>query len=159
MTTGAYFAAFSYRFWVKEGTTASVAPTSSTGMTEVLSLTNAGIQGASETEQVVDYGSTRGFSSAIVTGQSYTIPCTMNLDLNSEGYQILKECALNATTKTVEWYRESPVFSEGGTPEIHAGVAFVTDFSEQIEAGSIAQVTFTLSGYGAYEWDPEVEGS
>jgi hypothetical protein len=44
-----------------------------------------------------------------------------------------------------------------GDPEKHAGVAFVTNFSEQIEAGTIAQVTFTLSGYGAYTWTAETD--
>jgi hypothetical protein len=36
-------------------------------------------------------------------------------------------------------------------------VAFVTDFSEDITAGNIAQVSFTLSGYGAYTWTAETD--
>jgi hypothetical protein len=150
MATGAYFVAFNYKLYVKAGTTASTNPTTSTGMTEVLSLTNAGIQGSSNTQEVTDYGSSQGFSLQLVTGQSYTIPCTMNLDVNSAGYAILKDAALNATTKTVEWYRETPLQEAGNDPEYHSGVAFVTDFSESIESGSVAQVSFTLTGYGAY---------
>ena len=151
MATGAFFAALGYRFYVKAGTTASTSPTASTGMTEVLSLTNAGIQGASTTTDVLDYGSTQGFNASLVTGQSYTVPCTMNLNLNDAGYKILKQAALDAAMgTTVEWYRESPEMSSTGAPEYHSGVAFVTDFSEDITAGNVASVSFTLTVYGAY---------
>ena len=150
MATGAFFASLGYKFYVKAGTTSSTAPTSSTGMTEVLSLVNAGIQGSTDTQEVLDYGSEQGFKAQIPVSQSYTIPCQMNLDLNDAGYLVLKDAALNATTKTVQWYRESPEMSATGAPEKHAGVAFVTDFSEDIQAGNIAQVSFTLTGYGAY---------
>jgi heme exporter protein D len=156
MATGAFFAALGYRFYVKAGTTASTSPTASTGMTEVLSLTNAGIQGASTTTDVLDYGSTQGFNASLVTGQSYTVPCTMNLNLNDAGYKILKQAALDAAMgTTVEWYRESPEMSSTGAPEYHSGVAFVTDFSEDITAGNVASVSFTLTGYGAYVWSAE----
>jgi hypothetical protein len=156
MATGAFFAALGYRMFVKAGTTASTAPTASTGMTEVLSLTNAGIQGSSTTTDVLDYGSTQGFNASLVTGQSYTLPCTMNINLNDAGYKILKQAALDAAMgTTVEWYRESPEMSSTGAPEYHSGVAFVTDFSEDITAGNVASVSFTLTGYGAYVWSAE----
>lgn len=155
---GAFFNALGYKFFVKKGTTASTAPTSSAGMVEVLSLTNAGIQGTSQTQEVVDYGSELGFSASIVTSQNYNIPCTMNLDLRDAGYKELKEAARDAATGvTVEWYRESPEMTSVGDPEKHAGVAFVTDFSEDITAGNIAQVSFTLTGFGAYTWDAETD--
>jgi hypothetical protein len=156
MATGAFFAALGYRFWVKAGTTASTAPTSNATMTEVLSLDNAGIQGSTDTTDVIDYGSTQGFKASLVTGQSYNIPCSMNLDLNDAGYQVLKQAALDASSGvTVQWYRESPEMSSTGNPEKHAGVAFVTDFSEDIQAGNVAKVSFTLTGYGAYTWTAE----
>jgi hypothetical protein len=155
---GAFFNALAYRFYVKKGTTASAVPTSASGLVEVLSLTNAGIQGTSQTQDVLDYGSTLGFSAAIVTSQNYSIPCTMNLDLRDAGYKELKDAALTAATGvTVQWYRESPEMTSAGDPEKHAGVAFVTDFSEDITAGNIAQVSFTLSGYGAYTWLAETD--
>jgi hypothetical protein len=158
VATGAFFNALSYKFYVKKGTTASTTPTSDSGLTEVLSLTNAGIQGTSQTQDVLDYGSTLGFSAAIVTSQNYSIPCTMNLDLRDAGYKELKEAARDAATGvTVQWYRESPEMTSAGDPEKHAGVAFVTDFSEDITAGNIAQVSFTLSGYGAYTWTAETD--
>ena len=158
MATGAFFNALAYKFYVKKGTTASAVPTSASGLVEVLSLTNAGIQGTSQTQDVLDYGSTLGFSAAIVTSQNYSIPCTMNLDLRDAGYKELKDAALEAATgTTVQWYRESPEMTSAGDPEKHAGVAFVTDFSEDITAGNIAQVSFTLSGYGAYTWLAETD--
>lgn len=156
MATGAFYNSLGYRFWVKLGTTASTAPTASTGMTEVLSLTNVGIQGSSTTQDVIDYQSTLGFSASLVTQQQYSIPCTMNCNLNDAGYAILKQAFEEAATgTTVEWYRESPEMSTTGDPEKHGGVAFVTDLSESIEAGNVAQITFTLSGYGAYNWTAE----
>jgi len=156
MATGAFFAALGYRFYVKAGTTASTNPTASTGMTEVLGLTNAGIQGSSTTTEVLDYGSTQGYAASLVTGQSYTIPMSMNLNLNDAGYLVLKQAALDAATGvTVEWYRESPEMSATGDPEYNSGVAFVTDFSEDITAGNVAAVSFTLTGYGAPSWVAE----
>ena len=155
MATGAFFSALGYKLFLKLGTTASTAPTASTGMTEILSVTNAGIQGSSDVTDVIDYGSPQGFKASIVTGQSYTIPCEVNLNLNDAGYALLKDAALNATTKTVEWYRESPEMSATGTPEYHSGVALVTDFSEDIAAGEVSKATFTLTGYGAYVYSAE----
>lgn len=156
MATGAFFNSLGYKFYVKAGTTASTNPTASTGMTEVLSLTEAGIQGSTQTQDVLDYGSSLGFTASIVQQQSYTIPMQMNLNLNDAGYAVLKNAALNAATGvTVEWYRESPEMSTTGSPEYHSGVAWVTDFSESIAAGNVAQVTFTLTGYGSYTWSAE----
>ena len=156
MATGSFFASLGYKMFLKAGTTASTNPTTSTGMTEILSLTNAGIQGTSSTTDVLDYGSTQGYSASLVTGQSYTVPCTMNLNLNDAGYKILRQAALDAAMGvTVEWFRESPEMSSTGSPEYNSGVAFVTDFSEDIQAGNVASVSFTLTGYGAPSWVAE----
>lgn len=156
MATGAFFNSLGYRFYVKLGTTASTNPTSSTGLTEVLSLTEASIQGTTQTQDILDYGSTLGYTASIVQQQSYNIPMQMNLNLNDAGYLILKQAAMEAATgTTVEWYRESPEMTTTGAPEYHSGVAWVTEFSESIAAGNVAQVTFTLTGYGAYDWTAE----
>lgn len=156
MATGAFFTALGYRFWVKAGTTASSAPTASTGMTEVLSLDNAGINISTDTTDVLDYGSTLGFKASVVTGQSYEIPMSMNLDLNDAGYAVLRNAAQNAASGvTVEWYRESPEMTSTGAPEKTAGVAWVTNFQEQIQAGNVAKVSFTLAGYGSPTWTAE----
>lgn len=157
MATGSFFAAFGYKFYVKLGTTGSTVPTSATGLTEVISVDNAGIQTTSTTVDVLDYGSEFGFSASLVTGQSYTIPMGMNLNLTDAGYAILKQASLEAVQgTTVEWFRESPSIDPLETAlETHAGIAFVTDFSEDIQAGNVAKVSFTLTGYGAPVWTPE----
>lgn len=160
MATGAFFNALGYKFYVKAGTTASTIPTSSSGLVEVLSLTNAGIQTTSDTQDVLDYGSTLGFKASLVTGQSYTIPMEMNLDLRDAGYKELKTASLAAATgTTVQWYRESPEMTTAGNPETHAGVAFVTDFSEDIQAGNVARVSFTLTGYGSFTHVAETDAT
>jgi hypothetical protein len=161
MATGAFFAAFGYKLYVKLGTSASPIPTTSAGMTRVFSLDNAGIQGTSDSTAVLDYDSEFGFQANLITGQSYTIPCSMNLDVTDAGYAILKQAALEAAAGTlVEWYRETPVTDNSGDdPEVHAGIAQVGSFSEDITAGNIAKVSFDLIGYGAYDWTAQAAGS
>ena len=157
MATGSFFAALGYKLYVKLGTTASNAPTTSAGMTRILSLDNTGIQGTSESTSVVDYDSEQGFQSNLITSQSYSIPASMNLDVTDAGYEILKKAALQAADGTLlEWYRETPVTdASGDNPEVHAGLAQIGDFSEEITAGNIARVSFTLTGYGAYKFYPQ----
>lgn len=157
MATGAFFAALGYKLFVKAGTTASAIPTTSTGMTRVLSLDNTGIQAQSDTQDVIDYDSEQGFKASLITGQSYTIPCSMNLDVTAAGYLILKAAALGAAGgTTVQWYRETPVTdASGDLPEIHAGVAQIGSFSEDIQAGNVAKVSFDLIGFGAYTFTPQ----
>ena len=80
--------------------------------------------------------------------------------MTDAGYKLLKKAALESATGTaVEWFRESPKPSgdcDSGLPiataEYHSGVAYVTDFSEEIQAGDVASVSFTLTGIGAYVW-------
>jgi hypothetical protein len=148
---GTYFAALDLRFWVKIGTTASTAPTSTSTMTEVLSLTNASISVSSDTQDVLDYSTDFGFKSSIVTGNSYTISAALNLDPTSNAYLILKRAAQNsANNVAVQWYRELPLVGSGNTnPQVDSGVAFVGNWSESLEAGSIAACSFDLVGYGA----------
>jgi hypothetical protein len=157
MATGAFFAAFGYELWVATGTTASTAPTSTAGLTRIFSLDNAGIQSTSDTVDVIDYGSDGGFKANLVTGNSYTISCSMNLDVTDAGYALLKNAALTAGTgTTLRWFRLTPVTDgSSDTAEAHAGVAFVTNFSEDITAGNVAKVTFDLAGYGAYTFVPQ----
>jgi len=126
-------------------------PSSSTGLTEILNLTNAGIEGTTETQTVTDYSTTGGYQKAVATSQSYSLPMVMNLDTLDDGYLLLKSAAADAPSgQYVKWYRESP--DQGGsvgTVEKHAGIGLITDFSESIEAGGISTVSFTLQGYGS----------
>ena len=157
MATGAFFASLGYKLWVKLGSSASTIPASSSGMTRIYSLDNTGIQAQSDSTDVIDYDSEQGFKASLITGQSYSIDCSMNLSVTDAGYQLLKQAALEAASGTlVEWYRETPVTDDSGdTPEVHAGLAQVANFSEDIQAGNIAKVTFSLQGFGAYDWTPQ----
>ena len=149
----AFMSAIGYRLWIANATTANdTHPSASTSLTEILNLTNAGIEGTTETQTVTDYGTTGGFQKAVATSQSYSIPMAMNLDTVDAGYRLLKDAALAAPTgQYIKWYRESPdPGASVTTVEKHAGIGIITDFSESIEAGGIATVSFTLQGYGAY---------
>lgn len=156
-----FYAAFGYKTYVKAGDACSTPPTASDGMTEIKNLTNFGIQTSSDSEDVKTYDDTAGgWSAAVVTGQSYTVDCTLNIDMLDAGYLLLKQASLEAATgTTVEWYRESPTPAgdcetgkEISTAETHAGVAYVTDFSEDIQAGNVAAVSFTLTGIQKVIW-------
>jgi hypothetical protein len=120
-------------------------------MTEVLSLSNAGIQGQSNSTRVTDYSSSYGFGNAIITETSYSIPCTLNLDPDSEGYKTIKRAFRNgATGETLQWFRQFPVVGTGETTgQVDTGVALVTNLQESLQAGNVATVNFTLEGYGA----------
>lgn len=157
MATGSFFASLGYKLFVKLGSSASPIPTTSAGMTRILSLDNTGIQGTSESTSVIDYDSEQGFQANLITSQSYSIPCSMNLDVTDAGYEILKKAALNAASGTIlEWYRETPVTdASGDNSEVHSGLAQIGDFSEDITAGNIAKVSFTLTGYGVYYFYPQ----
>jgi hypothetical protein len=144
--------AIGYRLWLAAASSADDShPTSSTDLTEILNLTNAGIESSTSTETVIDYGTSGGFEKAVAVSQSYSIPMAMNLDTTDQGYVLLKTSALNAPTGAyVQWYRESPdPGASVTTVEKHAGIGIITDFSESIEAGSVATVSFTLQGYGS----------
>jgi hypothetical protein len=79
------------------------------------------------------------------------------LDVTDAGYEILKKAAINAASgAALEWYRETPVTdASGDDPEVHSGLAQIGDFSEDIAAGNISKVSFTLTGYGAYYFYPQ----
>lgn len=151
-----FFNAFGYKFFAKKGTSSSTAPTVSTGMTEVKNLSNAGLSSTTDTQEVITYDtSTNGWKQQIVTANSYTISCELNIDTADAGYKLLKQAARDSATGVmIEWFRETPApaVSGGGTStaETHAGVAAVGNFSEDIQAGNVAKVTFDLVGYGPY---------
>jgi len=150
-----YFAAFNYRMWVNAGTTASLNPTNRTSFSELINGSNFGLQGSSDSQNVLDYASSFGFQTQLVTGNSYSIPVTLNLDVTSTGYHLCKTAFRDsAGSATLQWWRETPVTdgSSASYPEVHTGVAQVSDFSEDVQAGNIATVSFTLTGYGAYKW-------
>lgn len=147
-----FFNAFGYKFHAKQGTSASTAPADATGLTEIKNLSNAGISSSSDSQEVITYDtSTNGWKQQIVTANSYTIGCELNIDTEDAGYKLLKEASRDvATGVMIEWFRETPLASGGTTAETHAGVASVANFSEDITAGNVAKCTFDLVGYGPY---------
>lgn len=238
-----FFNAFGYTFYVAKGTTSSTAPVSSSGLTLVKNLSNAGIQSSTDSQQVITYDvEGLGWAQQIATQNSYSIDCTLNIDTQEASYSLLKEAARDsAAGVTLRWFRQTPLTPSGGTgavqfltitnpsssgtpgalnniatttsgsgtgllvdmtigadgsctvmtpdsanlgsdyaigdtvtvsavnattsttvtaivqaitgtgtKERHSGVAFVTNFSEEIQAGNVASCTFTLSGYGPY---------
>jgi hypothetical protein len=150
-----FFNAFGYKFSAKKGTSASTPPVAATGLTEIKNLSNAGISSSSDSQEVVTYDtSTNGWKQQIVTANSYTISCELNIDTADAGYKLLKEASRDcATGVMIEWFRETPapaVASGSSTGETHAGIATVGNFSEDIQAGNVAKCTFDLVGYGPY---------
>lgn len=148
---GTYFAAVGIRFWVKVGTVASTPPTSTAGMTEVLSVTDNSIQNSNTSQRVNDYSSELGYGKSLVTESGYSLPCNLNLDPSSEGYKILRRAGTKAASGvTLEWFRQLPVVA--GTDAIgqcDAGVAIVQQFQESLATNTVATMTFNLEGQGA----------
>lgn len=157
MATGSYFVAYDYELWVALGTTASATPTSTAGLTRIFSLSDTSVKGTSQKTGAIDYETGIGGRKDLITEIGYNLPCTMNVALADAGYQLLKQAWLEgAQGTTIQWYRISPVKDGSGDPaETHAGVAFVEGFDENVRAGEIATVSFTLAGFGGLTWVPQ----
>jgi hypothetical protein len=156
--SGAYFTALDYELYVGLGTTASSAPTSSSGLTQVLSLTNASIDGSTDsTDAPLDYSSEYGWKNPLMTNIGWSVPASMNLALGDPGYKLLKSAWLGGAAGTaLRVYRVSPVKDgSGDNAEIHSGIAFVEGFQESVQAGDVATVSFTFRGYGQLLWYPQ----
>ena len=151
MATGAFFASLGIELYLKQGTTASSIPTSSTGMTQILSLSDASLNTNSDTQTATDYETPFGYGSLLVTGKSWTMPLQLNLDVTSAGYALLRRSDnKSANGTTVQMYRKLPLTGTGNTdPQVDAGIAFVSNYQETLTRGNIATVSFTLQGYGA----------
>jgi hypothetical protein len=157
MTQG-YFVATEYELYVGLGTTSSTAPTSTAGLTQVLSLTNASIDGSTDsTDAPLDYSSEYGWKSPLMTNIGWSVPASINLSLGDPGYRILKSAWLNGAAGTaLKVYRKSPVKDgSGDNAEIHSGIAFVEGFQESIQAGDVATISFTFRGTGQLLWYPQ----
>jgi hypothetical protein len=153
-----YFVATDYQLYVGLGTTASSIPTSTSGLTEILSLTNSSIDGSTDsTDAPIDYSSEYGWKNPLMTNIGWSVPASMNLSLGDLGYKLLKSAWLGGAAGTaLRVYRVSPVKDgSGDNSEIHAGIAFVEGFQESIQAGDVATVSFTFRGTGALEWYPQ----
>ena len=147
--------AFGYQLYIADAASATDAhPTTATGLSELLNCTDSGIHIKSKTVEVIDYSSSGGFAKSVVTGQSYELQVSANLDPTDDAYQLLKEASKGAVEGAyVKWYRLSPL-AGGTTREAHAGIASVQGFKESIQAGGIAAVSFTLAGYDGFTYTP-----
>jgi hypothetical protein len=111
-----YFNSFGFEFYVKKGTTDSVTPVSPSGLTQILNLSDSPIQSTSQTTEVLTYDAASiGWAQAIVTQNSYTIPCTLNIDVKDPGYILLKEAARDAAAGiALQWLRRTPLAAQNG---------------------------------------------
>jgi len=158
--------ALGYKLYLKARTNPAAAlQSNATGMTLIGSVQSSPVETSTDTQTAQAYDDSLGFTKAVASGASYTIPVKMLLDQLDAGYLLLKNAADGAMGgQYVEFRRESPipaaaVGNTGAAGEIYRGVAQVTNFSESIDAGQIASVSFTLTGYGAYTYTAAVAGT
>ena len=121
-------------------------------MTEVINLDNSNLDVSSDSTTAIDYSSDVGFAKNLVTGNSYSLPFSMNLDITSTGYKLFERAAkTSASGVCLQIWRESPI-TDGSSddPEILVGVVQVSGFTEDITVGNVAKVSGTMLGYGVY---------
>jgi hypothetical protein len=118
-------------------------------------LTGAALGTDTNTEDVVTYdNTTKGFALSIATGKSWEIGLAGVADFKDAGYQVLRLTEQNtvADSLRVKFVRVGPT----GTVETVYGYGTLTGYSESIDAGSIVSWECTVTGYGAYRVDIDV---
>jgi hypothetical protein len=118
-------------------------------------LTNASLETDTNTEDVVTYDDeTKGFATTIATGKSWSVSLAGVADFRDAAYQILRLTEQNTVADglRVKFVRVGPT----GTDETVYGYGTLTGYTESIEAGSIVSWEATLTGYGAYRLDLDV---
>lgn len=137
--------------WYRE---TPLAASGGSGAVEFLTITDPSGSGTPAAYNNLATSTTGGGSGLLVDltigasgSASIAIPDSAN---KGTGYEIGDEVSISAvnatTTSAVKMIVQA--ISGTGTKERHAGLAFVTNFSESIQAGSVAACTFQLSGYG-----------
>jgi hypothetical protein len=151
MATGVYKAALNIRLFMKLGTTASSVPTSSIGMTEILSLSDASISTQPEKQSASDYQTPNGYSQQLITKKTASMPIQLNLDVTSAGYALLKRAENGAPSGvTVQMWRELPLFGSTNTdPQAEAAVGFIENYNEAFANGGIMTITFNFINYSS----------
>jgi hypothetical protein len=139
--------------WFRE---TPLAASGGTGAVQYITVTNpssAGTPGTLNNIANTTSGTGTGLLVDLVVGAgggvTSMVPDSANL---GSGYAIgdtITVLAANATTSSNVTGIVQAITGTG-TRERHSGVAFVTNFSEDIQAGNVAACTFTLTGYGAY---------
>jgi hypothetical protein len=133
-----------------------LAAASGLGAAQYLTITNpssAGTPGSLNNLATTTSGGGTGLLVDMVIGAGGTatsmVPDSANL---GTGYAIGDTVTVSAVLATTNTTVTSIVqaITGTGTKERHSGVASVTNFSESVQAGSVASCTFQLSGYGSY---------
>jgi len=112
-------------------------------------LTNASLETDTNSEDVVTYDDeSRGFNTSIATSKSWSVSLSGVADFKDAGYQILRLTEQNtvADSLRVKFVRVGPT----GTVETVYGYGTLSGYTESIEAGSIVSWESTLTGYGPY---------
>jgi hypothetical protein len=118
-------------------------------------LTNASLETDTNVEDITTYDNdTKGFGISIATSKSWSISLAGVADFKDAAYQILRLAEQNTVADglRVKFVRVGPT----GTSETVYGYGTLTGYTESIEAGSIVSWEATLTGYGAYRLDIDV---
>ena len=119
---------------------------------KLVGLTNAALETDTNTEEVVTYDdSTKGFSTSIATGKSWSVSLAGVADFKDAAYQIMRLTEQNTVADglRVKFVRVGPT----GSSETVYGYGTLTGYTEAVEAGSIVAWEATLTGYGPYRLD------
>ena len=118
-------------------------------------LTNAALETDTDSEDVVTYDDdTKGFNISLPTSKSWEVSLAGVTDFKDAGYHVLRLTEANtiADALRVKFLRVGPT----GTDEKVYGYGTLSGYTESIEAGSIVSWEATLTGYGPYRLDLDI---
>ena len=118
-------------------------------------LTNAALETDTDSEDVVTYDDdTKGFNISLPTSKSWEVSLAGVTDFKDAGYHVLRLTEANtiANALRVKFLRVGPT----GTDEKVYGYGTLSGYTESIEAGSIVSWEATLTGYGPYRLDLDI---
>ena len=118
-------------------------------------LTNASLETDTDSEDVVTYDDdTKGFNISLPTSKSWEVSLAGVTDFKDAAYHVLRLTEANtiADALRVKFLRVGPT----GTDEKVYGYGTLSGYTESIEAGSIVSWEATLTGYGPYRLDLDV---
>jgi hypothetical protein len=118
-------------------------------------LTNAALETDTDSEDVVTYDDdTKGFNISLPTSKSWEVSLSGVTDFKDAAYHVLRLTEANtiANALRVKFLRVGPT----GSTEKTYGYGTLSGYTESIEAGSIVSWEATLTGYGPYRLDLDV---
>ena len=118
-------------------------------------LTNAALETDTDSEDVVTYDDdTKGFNISLPTSKSWEVSLAGVTDFKDAAYHVLRLTEANtiANALRVKFLRVGPT----GTDEKVYGYGTLSGYTESIEAGSIVSWEATLTGYGPYRLDLDI---